>query len=72
MIQYKDLSGNSGVRGYEIKDHSIRVLFKNGKVYEYPASKIGYDNLAKMAELAKAGKGLATFINQNVRDDYIK
>jgi hypothetical protein len=73
MTPYKNLSGNSGVEEYEIGPDFIRVKFrKMSKLYLYNHASAGASNIEEMKSLAEAGQGLATFISQNVRDDYVR
>jgi len=65
--KYKDLNGNSGVEAYEIGRHSITIEFKDGNVYLYTYRSAGRVNVEKMQALARAGRGLNTFISQNIR-----
>lgn len=71
-IRYKDLSGNSGVRAYEIGGDFIRVWFVDGEGYEYDARKPGARHVREMKRLAAAGRGLATYINQHVRENFAR
>jgi hypothetical protein len=66
MEPYKNLGHNSGVTHYEINDSSIKVKFKgNIQVYVYTSTKPGQQHVAKMKELALAGRGLQTYINKH-------
>lgn len=67
---YKRLSGESGVVAYEIGNESITVLFDNGWRYLYTRRSAGAGNIAQMHKLARAGRGLSTFISQSVHDRY--
>jgi hypothetical protein len=67
MEKYMNLNRNSGVEAYEIGRHSITVEFKDGNVYLYTYRSAGRVNVEKMQELARAGRGLNTFISQNIR-----
>ncbi|MBI9080261.1 MAG: hypothetical protein JEY79_11050 [Pseudodesulfovibrio sp.] len=69
MERYGNLHGNSGVTTYKINDDSICVEFKGGKTYLYTYASAGEENIEKMKELAREGRGLATFISQEVHDD---
>lgn len=69
---YKRLSGESGVVAYEIGDASITVLFDNGWHYLYTKRSAGAGNIAEMHRLARAGRGLSTFISQSVHDRYAR
>jgi hypothetical protein len=64
MKRYKNLGGDSGVSGYEIKIGSIAVQFDSGDTYLYTDQSAGADNVITMQNLAIAGKGLSTFIAQ--------
>jgi hypothetical protein len=70
MEKYKNLSGNSGVVAYEIGSDSIIVEFEDGGTYLYTKHSAGAANIKQMKLLAKAGRGLSTFIVNNVRDKY--
>jgi len=65
-------SGVSGVESFEIGDRSITVRFVEGGTYLYDQVKPGKQHLAQMIALARAGAGLATYINQQVRDNYAR
>jgi hypothetical protein len=64
MKRYKNLGGDSGVSGYDIKLGSIAVQFDSGDTYLYTDQSAGKDNVITMQNLATAGKGLSTFIAQ--------
>lgn len=68
MPRYRNLSGESGVVAYEIGEGAITVAFRGGERYLYTARSAGAENIAKMQELARAGRGLATFVSQHVKD----
>jgi hypothetical protein len=71
MEQYKkNNSGTSGVEFYEIENKDIIVQFIDGSIYKYTYSSAGEESVEKMKELAIAGKGLTTYINQHVKDKY--
>lgn len=63
MKPYRNLSGDSGVAGYELGRNFIGVRFRSGEEYRYEAGRIGRKHLDAMRQLAEAGKGLATYIN---------
>ena len=64
MKAYQDLTGNSGVIGYEIFENTIDVQFKNNRVYTYEKRNIGEVNFEVMKALAEAGAGLCGFISK--------
>jgi hypothetical protein len=70
MNSYKNLSGQSGVLGYELADNAILVQFKDGWKYRYTATSAGVSNILAMHDLAIAGSGLNSFINRCVRRNY--
>jgi hypothetical protein len=65
MKAYKDINGDSGISAYDYGDAWIKVLFKDGKTYEYQASKIGQAHITAMKALADAGDGLNSYIMRN-------
>ena len=70
MKRYADQSGDSGVSGYEIGAKWILVRFRTGGTYRYDFQLPGRGHVEEMKSLAKAGAGLATYINQHVRENY--
>lgn len=72
MEPYKDIGGDSGVLAYECGPDFIRVEFKSSSVYLYTYASAGSANIEQMKRLARAGEGLATFINENVWERYAR
>lgn len=74
MEQYLNLSGkSSGVEAYEIGEPCISVKFKKRpKIYTYSYNLAGKNNVDIMKDLARAGKGLNSYINKNVKNLYDK
>jgi len=72
MKRYLNLSGNSGVSAYEIQDDAIIVKFVDGDTYVYDSRCPGTAHVKNMKDLAKAGRGLATYITRFVRENYAK
>jgi len=71
MRRYLNLSGSSGVTYYEIGADFIRVKFRGDQpVYRYSHAGAGKDHVERMKTLAVAGRGLGTYISQNVHDAY--
>jgi hypothetical protein len=71
MQRYKNLSGDSGVYGFEIGEDYIRVQFERAlKIYQYSYGKAGKPHVDAMKELALIGKGLSSYIAGNVRELY--
>ena len=72
MQRYQNLSADSGVESYECGPDWIKVRFRNGPTYVYDHVKPGADHVARMMELAHAGRGLSTYISQHVRREYAR
>ena len=72
MQRYGNQSRESGVVAYDIDAGRIIVQFRNGDRYLYTEDSAGAANIARMQELAKAGRGLSTFISQHVHDRYAR
>jgi hypothetical protein len=70
MQRYSNRKGNSGVTAYEISKNAIVIQFVDGGQYRYDHHKPGRHHVENLKKLALAGKGLATYINQYIRDDY--
>jgi hypothetical protein len=60
----------TGVTGYELTDNGIILRFKDGELYLYDDVKPGKQNVEQMKRLGERGKGLTTYVNQHVRDNY--
>jgi hypothetical protein len=70
MESYANLSGNSGVAGYQIGNTYILVQFNNGSLYEYTYASAGSGNIEAMKRYAVSGSGLCSFIKRNVNKSY--
>ena len=70
MERYKNLSGRSGVRGFELGDDQIVVIFNDGGSYLYDSVSPGPGPVSEMKELAQAGEGLNSFISRFVKKSY--
>jgi hypothetical protein len=71
--QWQRYQGNdAGVAFYAIDQDAIALRFASDErhfyVYSYYAP--GAPHVARMKELARAGRGLTTYVNQQVRDRY--
>jgi hypothetical protein len=69
---YGNHGGDSGVRYFAVGPSSIRIWFKDGDGYEYDSRRPGREHVEAMKRLAAEGRGLATYINQNVRANYAR
>jgi len=72
MQRYANHDGDSGVVSYDIDAGQIIVQFKNGERYLYTEDSAGAANIARMQELARAGRGLGGFISRHVANDYVR
>lgn len=70
MHPYSHDDHDTGVVAYSYDENSIIVLFKEGWYYLYDSEKPGIERVRNMIECAIQGKGLATYISQNVGDNY--
>jgi hypothetical protein len=72
-IPYANLGGNSGISNYEIVGSSIIIEFVQMNYrYVYNTAKPGPEHVQTMMNLAKQGKGLATYISQHVGPTYAR
>ena len=69
MRPYKS-TVNSGVLAYDIGEDRIKIKFLDGTIYLYTYDSAGPENIEQMKTLAENGRGLTTFINQSVREQY--
>ena len=70
MKKYGRLSGDSGVVAYQVEDEAIKVRFVDGKVYTYSYDCPGREHVEQMKTLARAGRGLSTYISKYVGANY--
>jgi len=70
MTRYKNLESDSGIIAYETASDSISVVFKDRSLYMYTYRSAGQANIQRMKALAATGRGLNTFISQNVKKAY--
>ena len=70
--RYRNLSGNAGVRAFELGPAHIIVQFEDGSTYLYNEVAPGARDVETMRSLARQGQGLTTFINTHVRERYAR
>ena len=70
LKKYKGISGNNGITSYEILDRGIVLEFRYKDLYLYDYTRPGKKHVEQMKILAEVGKGLTTYVNQKVRDNY--
>lgn len=69
---YKNLAYISRVAEYKIEDGGITVKFKNKMCYFYNTESTGTEKIKEMQCLAIFGRGLNTFIQQEVGGNYVR
>lgn len=72
MHRYRNTSGESGVVAYDIDKDAITIEFTGGERYLYTERSAGAENIARMQELAREGRGLSTFVSQHIRSRYAR
>lgn len=60
---YRNRSGRSGVSAYAIGRDFILIEFGGGHVYRYDYAHTGRGHVEAMKQLARRGKGLATYVS---------
>ncbi|MGZ4044537.1 MAG: hypothetical protein ACXVO9_15135 [Bacteroidia bacterium] len=70
MTRYRNRGGNSGVKSFDLGDTYIKVTFANGEIYVYDYLVPGKKHVEKMKILARAGKGLSTYISRYIQEKY--
>ena len=67
-LPYRSTDPNTGVLNYEIAGSTLILEFQHTKHrYVYGPLAPGQRHVAKMIELARAGKGLSTYVSQKVK-----
>ena len=72
MERYKNLSGKSGVRAYQIREHSIVIEFEANGKYLYSYDRPGREHVEEMKKLAVEGLGLSTYTSKVVKKRYAR
>ncbi|WP_295930069.1 hypothetical protein [uncultured Xanthomonas sp.] len=70
MHAYGNRSSHAGVVAYDSGPDWIVLRFADGATYRYDRQHPGLLQVMEMQRLAAAGRGLTTYLNQHVRDDY--
>ena len=70
-FDYKSQNPDAGVRTVEILEDAIILEFADRKHrYLYNTERPGPEHVNNMKRLALAGKGLTTYVNQHVHENY--
>lgn len=72
MERYGKPGSRSGVIAFEILETGIVLKFRDGGRYLYTHNNPGRFEVEEMKRLARAGEGLASFVNQHVRERYVR
>jgi len=72
MKKYKNVSGKSTVTMFELAKDVVTIRFASQEVYRFSNQSAGSENISKMKILALAGKGLGTFIENNVKEKFAR
>jgi hypothetical protein len=72
MERYANLSGDSSVIAFEIEPGEITVQFDSGMFYLYNTTSTSPANIQEMQRLARAGRGLGSFILRAVKKGYAR
>jgi hypothetical protein len=74
MQRYRNWSGTSGVREFEVGPDFIILRWDSGKPYTYSYDSVGEQNVEEMKRLALKGSHLNAFINRTpeIRDGFVK
>lgn len=71
MKLYKNLDNDYSITHYQITNYNIIVWFRGKKAYSYSNNgEAGKLHVDKMKQLAKNGKGLNDYIQNNVWSGY--
>jgi len=65
MQRYRNRSGTSGVREFEIGSDFIVLRWASPKLYTYSYESVGKQNVEEMKRLALRGSHLNKFINEH-------
>jgi hypothetical protein len=74
MQRYRNWSGTSGIRFFEVGVDYIVLQWANGKPFTYTDKSIGQQNVEEMKRLAIKGSHLNKFINEHpeIRRGYVR
>ena len=71
MKPYGSPGRDTSIVAYEEGADFIRVEFRNDGVYLYDRERPGPLHVERMKQLARAGRGLSTFISQRVQREHL-
>jgi hypothetical protein len=74
MQRYRNFSGTSGVKAFEIGEDFIVLQYVSGPLYRYSYETVGRENVEEMKRLARKGSHLNAFINRRpeIRRGFVK
>jgi hypothetical protein len=74
MHRYRNWSGTSGIRAYEVGLDFIRLWWDKGEPYEYSYATVGEVHVEEMKRRAKKGSHLNAYINRHpeIKKGFVK
>jgi hypothetical protein len=73
MKRYANKDKTSPITHFAIESDRIVIWYQGiREPYSYPEYKIGKHHLQELINRATSGRGLSTYINQNVKDKFIR
>ncbi len=70
-VPYRSRNPHAGVVSYELEDKAIILDFPDGRFrYVYNEEAPGPAHVEAMKRLAREGKGLSTYVSQNIGANY--
>ena len=74
MQRYRNYSGTSGIRSFEIGEDFIILQWISDKPYRYTYDSVGKENVEEMKRLAIKGSHLNAFINRHpeIKKGFVK
>lgn len=70
FARYKNVGGKSTVERYHLAKDAVTIEFADCSKYIYSNQSTAPETVAKMKELALAGKGLGTFVEKNLKEKF--
>lgn len=73
MERYANKDKDSPITHFAVESDRIIIWYQEiPDPYIYPESKIGKRHLKELIKRAVSGRGLSTYINQNVKEKFIR
>ena len=74
MQRYRNYSGTSGIRSFEIGEDFIVLKWAGDELFRYTYTSVGKENVEVMKQLAIKGSHLNAFINRHpeIKKGFVK